>query len=136
MDKQLKVGCEVFIIKDGKLLMGKRKNCFGAGSWALPGGHLEFGEKLVAALQRELVEELDIHDAELELIAITDDPQESLHYLHISFELKNFDGEYKLMEPEFCEEWRFHDLDNLPENIFVPHQRILQTFKEKKLYLY
>ncbi len=40
------VGVNVFVIKDGKLLLGKRKNISGDGEWGLPGGHLEKNEKM------------------------------------------------------------------------------------------
>jgi 8-oxo-dGTP diphosphatase len=33
-----KVGVGVFILKDGKVLLAKRKNAHGEGSYAFPGG--------------------------------------------------------------------------------------------------
>jgi 8-oxo-dGTP diphosphatase len=53
--KNIKVGCEIFLIKDDAILLGKRKNCYGEGTWGLPGGHLEQGESI-----RELLEEFGI----------------------------------------------------------------------------
>jgi len=35
------IGINVFVVRDKKLLLGKRKNVYGAGTWGLPGGHLE-----------------------------------------------------------------------------------------------
>lgn len=35
-----KVGLGVFIMKDGKVLLGKRKNAHGDDDWCFPGGHL------------------------------------------------------------------------------------------------
>lgn len=54
---QIKIGCEAYITRKGKLLLGLRKNTFGAGTWALPGGHLEFLERADECLSRELKEE-------------------------------------------------------------------------------
>jgi 8-oxo-dGTP diphosphatase len=135
MDKVIKIGCEILVIKEGKLLFGKRKNTFGEGSWGLPGGHLEYGEKLVDAAKRELEEETGIKEGDLELVAIVDDPREDQHYLHVAFELDNFTGEVKLMEPEKCEEWKFFSLEELPDNIFIGHKKIIETFVKKTLYL-
>ena len=72
------IGCELLIRRGDTLLLGLRgKACFGAGTWALPGGHLEFGEKLSEAAQREAKEELGVQVSagDLRLASITDDPQ-------------------------------------------------------------
>jgi 8-oxo-dGTP diphosphatase len=49
------------MLRDGRVLLGRRsahKTC--AGCWDVPGGHVEPGETLAAALRRELKEELGI----------------------------------------------------------------------------
>ena len=60
MDERPKVGVGVIIIKDGKVLLGKRKNAHGEGSWSFPGGHLEFNEELFDCAKREVLEETGI----------------------------------------------------------------------------
>jgi len=132
----IKVACDVFITRGGKLLLGKRKNCYGAGSWALPGGHLEVGEKMIDAAKREIKEELGIDGINLKFAVISDFIGDSSQYVHIDFLLENYKGEIKLMEPEKCEEWRFFDLKEIPENIFNSHQDLIKAFKEGKVYLY
>lgn len=42
--KITRVGIGVFVCKNGKFLMGRRKGSHGDGDWSIPGGHLEFGE--------------------------------------------------------------------------------------------
>ena len=32
-----------------------KKNCFGEGTYGLPGGHLEYGEKMIDGAKRELL---------------------------------------------------------------------------------
>ncbi|PIN92058.1 hypothetical protein CO154_01270 [Candidatus Pacearchaeota archaeon CG_4_9_14_3_um_filter_31_7] len=51
-----KVGVGVIVIKDNKVLLGKRKNAHGEGSLCFPGGHLEFNEKVEDAAEREVFE--------------------------------------------------------------------------------
>lgn len=53
-----RVGVAVVVRRAGKILLGKRKGSHGAGTWALPGGHVELGEDPVITAFRELVEEL------------------------------------------------------------------------------
>jgi 8-oxo-dGTP diphosphatase len=135
VNREIKIGCEAFIIKDNKILLGLRKNCFGEGTWGLPGGHLEFQEKIVEAVKRELQEEIGVDFAEedFKLIKVLDDidKDSDRHYLHFSFEVKYKNQEIKLMEPDRCVEWRFFDIKKLPE-IFPPHLPILQSYLANK----
>jgi 8-oxo-dGTP diphosphatase len=52
-----KVAVAALAVKDGKILLVKRKYPPGAGKWSLPGGHVELGERLEEAVLRELKEE-------------------------------------------------------------------------------
>lgn len=136
---QTKIGCELIIIKDKSVLLGKRINCFGAGTWALPGGHLEFNERLVDAACREAKEELGatIDPSELTLVSVVDDftPGGEHHHVHASFELKNPKFTPKIMEPDRCEEWRYFPLNELPfDNFFPAHRGIIDNYLQKRLY--
>ena len=133
--KNIKVGCEIFLLKDGAILLGKRKNCYGEGLWALPGGHLEHGESISECVKRELMEEMGIEAIDFTLMSVVDCIDERGHYVHISFLLEKFLGEIKNMEPELCYEWKFFELINLPETLFDPHKNILKNFLENVLYL-
>ena len=131
----IKIGCEIFIIENNQLLLGKRKNCFGEGTWALPGGHLEHGESIIACAKRELKEELSIDAHQLRLITITENINEEKHYIHASFLLENYSGSIQCMEPDLCYEWRFFNLSHLPQEIFEPHKKILMTYFSHVMYL-
>src|SRR4051812_35043988 len=93
MNNMTRIASVVFITKNGQLLLGKRKNTYGAGDWGLPGGRLEYGEKLIDAAKRELAEELGILSANLILNSIVDDIRQDQHYVHVGFVLKDFKGE-------------------------------------------
>lgn len=45
------------IFRDGRVLVVRRAQAPAAGSWTLPGGRVELGETLVAAVIREVLEE-------------------------------------------------------------------------------
>ena len=135
----VKIGCEAYITRDNKLLLGKRgQKIFGAGTWALPGGHLEFLERADECIIRELEEELGctVGVEDLKLLSLVDDLRhsQSSHYVHITFAVDISLQEPSLMEPEACEEWRWFPLDELPKNIFPPHQKIFDKIKTKQTY--
>jgi ADP-ribose pyrophosphatase YjhB (NUDIX family) len=50
-------GAQAVIVRDGRVLLGRRREDPGAGRWDLPGGFLEEGEDALAALHREVLEE-------------------------------------------------------------------------------
>jgi 8-oxo-dGTP diphosphatase len=41
-EKRPKVGVGIIVLQEGKVLLGKRKNSHGEGTWAFGGGHLEW----------------------------------------------------------------------------------------------
>jgi ADP-ribose pyrophosphatase YjhB (NUDIX family) len=51
------VGVGVLLIRDHSLLLVKRKYDPDAGYWSIPGGHLDLGEKVQIAAEREGFEE-------------------------------------------------------------------------------
>jgi 8-oxo-dGTP diphosphatase len=57
-----------------RVLLVRRKNDPFAGSWALPGGFVEEGERLADAARRELVEETGVAVADLEQLYTAGDP--------------------------------------------------------------
>jgi ADP-ribose pyrophosphatase YjhB (NUDIX family) len=54
------VGVGVVIVYNNQLLLIKRKYEPDSGKWAIPGGHLELGEKTRDAAEREAFEETGI----------------------------------------------------------------------------
>ncbi|MFH1505956.1 MAG: NUDIX domain-containing protein [archaeon] len=59
-----KASCAVLVEKDGKFLLGERAKVNYQGFWVIPGGRVDFGEKLEDAAVREVKEETNI-DVEL-----------------------------------------------------------------------
>jgi 8-oxo-dGTP diphosphatase len=91
---QLAVSASIF--RDGKVLLVRRARSPAKGFYSLPGGRVEFGETLHAALQREVDEEtgLKIEIAELagwrEVVPGTNGGG---HYLIMSFAARWTSGE-------------------------------------------
>ncbi len=123
------VGINVIVVKNNQLLLGKRKNVYGAGTWGMSGGHLEDMEGMKDAAARELFEETGIKAEEYIFSDIVNDRRDN-HYLQIGFVAKNHKGEPQVREPDRCEERKWFDLDDLPENIFPGHVENIRLYLE------
>lgn len=128
-EKRPKVGVAVFVKKDGKILMQKRKGSHGDGSWSLPGGHLEFGESEMECARREAKEELDIEIYQIVKGPYTNDffESEDKHYITIFLTADHYEGEIKIMEPEKNTEFGWFSWDDLPQPLFLPIINLLKT---------
>jgi len=128
MENRPRVGVGVIVTKDNKVLLGKRKNAHGEGSWSFPGGHLEYTESWEECARREVDEETGISIKNLRFGTATNDifQAEEKHYITI-FMLSDYDsGEVRVMEPEKCEKWDWFEWEQLPQPLFIPIQNLLK----------
>ena len=129
MERQPRVGVGVFVRHQGKILLGKRRGSHGEGTWALPGGHLEFKEEIEACVRREIAEETSLSVGNVRFGALTNDvfEHEDRHYVTIFMVCDYAGGDLRIMEPEKCEEWRWCRWDELPRPVFLPLENLLKT---------
>lgn len=120
MIERPKIGVGVCILKDGKVLLGKRLSAHGKGTWAFPGGHLEFGETVVDCAQREVAEETGIQISNIRKGPYTEDllVSENKHYITLLMIADWQSGEPAALEPHKCQEWHWFDWDQLPSPLF------------------
>ncbi len=136
MRSKFHVGINIFVVKNDKLLLGKRGSVYGAGTWGLPGGHLEYGESMKKAAARELKEETGLKANKFTFVNIINDLHNGQHYLEVGFLAEDIaNNNPTLKEPENCVEWRYFDLNSLPEEIFIPHFKQIQAFRESSYFL-
>ena len=116
------VGVGVLVVREGRVLLGQRKGSHGAGTWALPGGHLEFGETVAQCAIREALEETG-----LDIGTVTPGPYtsdvfraEGKHYVTLFVIAHSAAGEPILCEPDKCSEWRWCRWPDLPTPLFPP----------------
>jgi 8-oxo-dGTP diphosphatase len=121
-NKQVLVGVGVIVIRDGKVLLGQRKGSHGAGTWALPGGHLEFGEEVADCAARELLEETGLVVGQMTAAPYVSTlfAEEGKHYITLFVTAHSRHGEPALCEPEKCSQWRWCDWSALPQPLFAP----------------
>ena len=100
-------------------------------------GHLEYKENMKDAVRRELKEETDLEATNFKFLNLINDTRQDEHYLQVGFLAEGIDEdkEPRLMEPDRCKEWRWFDLDNLPENIFIGHIEQVKAFKENEYFI-
>lgn len=134
-DETVRVGVGLLVIKDGKVLWGKRKGSHGSGLYGGIGGHLEYGETLEQGILRELSEECGIKVTNLRLLCVSDFlTHHPKHYVDVGFVAEWEAGEPQVLEPEKCEGWEWRDLDDLPKNCFAPMIGYIEAYKTGKNY--
>lgn len=129
MEKTYKIGINALVIKGNQVLMGKRLTNPEPGAWGFPGGKFETGEHFEDCLKRELYEETGLIAEDVEFTQLLNDLQKDEHWIQINFLVKKWSGNLEVKEPTKCGEWKWFDLDNLPENIFFGHSKFLPAYK-------
>jgi 8-oxo-dGTP diphosphatase len=123
-----RVGVGVLVLKDGKVLLSKRKADHGKGTWNLPGGHLEYGESPEECAIRESLEETGIRIKNVRFSTITNDLfKDGKHYITLYMTAEWESGEPRIKEPDKAETWEWFDWDDLPRPLFMP----LTTLKKQ-----
>ncbi len=132
-----KVGVGIFLIKDNKLLLGRRKGSHGEGEYALPGGHLELHETFEECVLRELEEEAgsNIKVKHPQFLCVTNLRKYApRHYVDIGMLAEWVSGEPVVAEPHKNESWAWYDLENLPAPLFGCTENYIEAYKTGRSY--
>jgi 8-oxo-dGTP diphosphatase len=129
-----RVGVAVILIQNKKVLLGKRKGSHGAGTWAFPGGHLEFGEEVEDCAARELKEETGLLARSCRRGPWTNDRIDGKHYVTLFIIVDRFSGSLQRLEPEKCEAWEWFDIEQLPSPLFQTVRSLLSITTMASLY--
>jgi 8-oxo-dGTP diphosphatase len=121
----------VFLLREGapgtEVLLQLRQNTgYMDEHWAAAAaGHVEKGETAYDAARREALEELGVHDLELEFVTSMQRTQSGEpidERIDFFFTALRWSGEPRAMEPDKCADLRWCSLDALPDPV-VPHER-------------
>ena len=130
-----RVGIGLFIFKDGKVLLGKRKGKHAPGVYAGPGGHLESMEAFVTCAKREAMEEAGIEIDNIKFLCITNFQEYApRHYVDIGLIAEWRRGEPKALELDKCEGWDWYDIEKTPEPLFGVVKNYLEAVKTGRNY--
>ncbi len=111
-----KVAVAVIVFRDGKILCGKRKgDGHSDGMYGVPGGHIEFGERIVEAATREIAEETGITVSNVSFAGIVNVREflPAAHYIMIMLRADWVSGEPMVLEADRCDGWGWYATDAL-----------------------
>ncbi len=101
---------QVFLAQRGLTARNER------GAWEFPGGKVDWGETLAAAICREFLEEYDMTIAVEALLGVPDHilPDEGQHWVSPTFLARHVRGTPRILEPGKCAAIGWFALDALP----------------------
>ena len=114
-------GVGVLLLRDGKLLLGRRRSPHGRNTWSPPGGKVEPGESDEETARRELVEETGLAGAVPRVVAETVDSVPDGQTWRTTWVLMEWvSGEAEVLEPDELDSWGWYTWDRLPAPLFLP----------------
>lgn len=116
----------MLVWKEGKIALIKREGNYGSGTWAPPGGHIEFGEFALEAAIREMMEEIGVKIKNIDILGFTEDLSAiyDTHYITIWTRADWASGELKETDLEFTESG-FFDINNMPKPLFISFKNLV-----------
>ncbi|MFW9773687.1 MAG: NUDIX hydrolase [Promethearchaeota archaeon] len=93
------IGVGIMLVRDNRLLLVKRKYNPDAGFWSIPGGHLDLGERVEDAAEREALEETGFIVKVTNVAGIIDkimyDKEDKIeyHYVLINYFVEQIEGD-------------------------------------------
>lgn len=122
---KLVTAVHLILIENEKILLQRRYNTgYEDGNYSIVARHIDGNESVIKAMQREAIEEagIKIKEEDLEIVHVmhrkTPD-RESIDYF---LTCKKYDGKIEIMEKDKCDELKFYDLKELPNNV-IPYVR-------------
>ncbi|MDD3984908.1 MAG: NUDIX hydrolase [Methanobacterium sp.] len=118
---------DIVIIHNKSVILIKRKNPPYKGSWALPGGFVEYGETVESAAIRETKEETGLNIILEDIIGIYSDPKRDPrgHIIFICFLGKKISG--KLIADTDAVDVKYFSINKISTiNLAFDHKKILE----------
>ena len=113
----------LLVRRDTLLLLRRYNTGYEDGNYSMVAGHTEGDEQLKTAMIREAKEEagIEISPSELEVVGVIHSVTDR-EYVHFFLKASEWLGEVSNMEPEKCDDLRWLEISNLPDNT-IPHVR-------------
>jgi 8-oxo-dGTP diphosphatase len=132
---QPRVGVGVTILRDDRVLLGRRRGSHGAGEYSSPGGHLDHLEGFEACARRETREECGLEIARVRFHFLANVAAYApRHYVHVGLLADWAGGEPRVLEPQKCDGWDWYPLDAPPQPLFEMTRLALRALREGTAY--
>lgn len=113
--KTPRVGCGAAVVREGRLLLVKRAKPPEAGCWSLPGGKVDFLERIEDAIRREVREETGLDLRLVRLLRLVEmRGQDGQHWVSPVWLADAEAGEAANREPDKADAVGWFALDALP----------------------
>jgi 8-oxo-dGTP diphosphatase len=124
------VTVHLFFLRDDQILLSRRfQTGYRDGEYSVPAGHLDGGETVVAAAVREADEEVGvrIETGDIRFLSVMhriDGEERVDFFVHV----QKWDGKPYNAEPDKCDELRWTNLHELPENTIPYIRKAIQNY--------
>jgi len=144
--QHVRVGVGCFVLESGnepkdnpRFLIGKRKGAHGSGTWALPGGHIDFGESFEECAAREVLEETGLKIHNLSFFTAANNPMldEEKHYVTVFMVGQRVDDgqDFENLEPDKCHTWEWVDWQTLQSWCNIERNAHKDTVLERRMFI-
>ena len=121
----------LFFRGDQVLLLRRFNTGYADGQYSVPAGHLDGGETVVAAARREGLEETGVHiaseDVAFSSVVHRKDGDERVDFfVHV----RHWQGEPANTEPDKCDELRWVNVNELPNNVIPYVKKAIQNHRD------
>ena len=128
------VSVHLMLINDNKILLMRRKDTgFADGFYSMPAGKLEPKESVQNAIIREVEEEININikNETLKTIQVMNRNGSDRERIDYFFTVDRWSGEIKNNEPNKCDDLKWFDINNLPENTIPYIKEAINNYNKK-----
>lgn len=135
MDKTPLVNIDILVIKDNQVLLGLLSDKWNKSDkplYGVPGRDIIFGETIGDTVKRNLKEEFDCTVSKYEIFSVNANYEFGNHYIGIGVVVE-LEGEIEHLLKEDWDEWKWFDLNQIPETLFAPAKNAIESYKQNRV---